>query len=262
MAYTGIRRAARSSLWTPRDLGTPLAAWFDSVDQSSFTTASSGTKISGWRDKSGHGNNVSQGTSGNQPLNNNPPAVQNNTGQLIGVSSNPSLPIGTSDRSIIFVSQTYSGRSTRQMVVFWGANSSGSGFGYSFNTTSGSTLNYSGYNGSTYYGPSTASYPVVINAKQMTSMIATGQNVVFNGNGTQVFSGAMTYNTTSGALYVFNLTTDSNAFQGLLYELIILSTASPNIVSKVEGYLAWKWSIQSSLSSSHQYNLAPPRVSA
>lgn len=262
MSYIGVRRAARSRLWTPRDLGTTLAAWFDSRDTSSITTASSGTKISAWRDKSGRGNNLAQGTSGNQPLNLNPPAVQSNSGQLIGASSNPNLPIGTADRSIIFVSSTYSGRSTRQIVAFWGATSSGSGFGYSFNTTSGSTLNYSGYNGATYYGPSTASYPVVTNTTQLISMTASGQNVIFNGNGTQVFSGAMTYNTTSGALYVFNLAGDANGFQGLLYELIILSTASPNIVSIVEGHLAWKWGIQNLLSLTHQYALAPPRWSA
>ena len=54
----------RATGFTPRSIS-GLVAWFDADDVSTFTL--SGTAVSEWRDKSGNGYAVSQGTGNNQP---------------------------------------------------------------------------------------------------------------------------------------------------------------------------------------------------
>ena len=51
----------------------------------------------------------------------------------------------------------------------------------------------------------------------------------------------------------------AGAMRGYIYELIVFNT-TVNLATQeaVEGYLAWKWGIQSSLSTTHPYYLAPP----
>ena len=49
------------------------------------------------------------------------------------------------------------------------------------------------------------------------------------------------------------------AMRGYIYEIIVFNTTISNEdKQKVEGYLAWKWGIQGSLSTAHPYYLAPP----
>jgi hypothetical protein len=51
----------------------------------------------------------------------------------------------------------------------------------------------------------------------------------------------------------------AGAMRGYIYELIVFNT-SVNTPTRqaIEGYLAWKWGIQSSLPTTHPYYLAPP----
>ena len=55
----------RASGFNPKSIS-GLIAWFDADDASTFTL--NGTAVSEWRDKSGNGYAVSQGTSNNQPV--------------------------------------------------------------------------------------------------------------------------------------------------------------------------------------------------
>lgn len=57
-----------SDLWTPEELvGSGLALWLDADDASTFTFGT-GTAVATWADKSGNGNDVTQGTAGSRPV--------------------------------------------------------------------------------------------------------------------------------------------------------------------------------------------------
>jgi hypothetical protein len=173
-------------------------------------------------------------------------------------TASSSMPTSQQDRTIIFVSNTYSGRSTKEAVVFWGTNSGSAGWGYAFDATA-TNKNYNVYNGSTYYNVSGA---IVVNTTQLISAASTGQNTTFYLNGASVGSVSTTYTTSGSALWLFNLPSEGTGFQGSCSELIVLATADLNLIQRCEGYLAWKWGLQTLLSSSHSYALMPPTVAA
>jgi hypothetical protein len=47
--------------------------------------------------------------------------------------------------------------------------------------------------------------------------------------------------------------------QGSLYDMFLIDSADISVVAKVEGYLAWKRGLVSSLPASHLYKLQPPK---
>jgi hypothetical protein len=264
MTFIATQRGAQSRLWTPKDLGVSLSLWLDGTDLS--TQVISGTKIFTWYDKSVYGNHLSNGNSATQPLNLNPPAVQNSTG-IITSSVTSNVPLGTADRSMIFVSSMYSGRANvGEFPFMYGGTTGTSGFGYSFYCTGsgssggdGNSKNFQAYNGSAYAGPAAGVNPTIYNSTQMISVIASNQNVIMRGNGTQVYSGAFSFNTTAGAINVFNNAAGNGAMQGSLYDMFLIDSADISVVAKVEGYLAWKRGLVSSLPASHLYKLQPPK---
>lgn len=268
MTYIGTRRGTQPRLWTPRDLGPGLGLWLDGTDRN--TIVASAGKVATWFDKSEYGNHLTQSNTTLQPLDNNPPAVQSTTGTIFTPGAIQGIPVGTSDRSIFSVSNTYSGRNgVTQFQYFWGANSSTSAFGFSAYTSGTGTYlgdanskNIQLYNGSTYYGPAGGVVPAVYNTTQMISVIASNQNAAVNVGGVQKFSGAMSYNTGAGGVYVFKCPANNAAMQGFIFDIIILNVANANATALVEGYLAWKRGLVSSLPATHQFKLQPPRVSA
>lgn len=52
--------------------------------------------------------------------------------------------------------------------------------------------------------------------------------------------------------------TNSNAFNGLIGEIIVMPVSDDATTLKVEGYLAHKWGIEGSLPAAHPYKAAPP----
>jgi hypothetical protein len=91
------------------------------------------------------------------------------------------------------------------------------------------SLTYTAY----YNGTTSITYPV---SEAMTS--SAELNIGFTGTLTPDLAGAM---------------------RGYIYEIIVYNrTVGTNERQSIEGYLAWKWGIQSSLSTTHPYYLAPP----
>jgi hypothetical protein len=63
---------------------------------------------------------------------------------------------------------------------------------------------------------------------------------------------------TSGPNYI-GMTSASERWSGQIYEVICYNSAlSTTNRQKIEGYLAWKWGIQTSLPSNHPYYSAAP----
>jgi hypothetical protein len=56
---------AKSTPWIPADLGPALALWFDADDPATLTL--DGASVSQWRDKSGNGRHLSQGSAARRP---------------------------------------------------------------------------------------------------------------------------------------------------------------------------------------------------
>jgi len=52
----------------------------------------------------------------------------------------------------------------------------------------------------------------------------------------------------------------SNTPRNYQGECIILSTSNIALIRRIEGYLAWKWGLQASLATGHQYKSNPPRI--
>ena len=269
MTFIATRRGTQSRLWLPRDLGVSLSAWYDGSDP---TTITGTTSISQWRDKSANGNHLVQPSGGFQPSYavTDAPYNTNTTGVLHTSSSAPSIPIGTSDRSVFMCSNMFSGRDGYSQFTFqYGGTSGTSGFGFSAYTTgtNGATgdsnsKNFEVYNGGSYVGPGPGVKPSLYNTTQIISILCANQNLVINSNGAQAYSGALSYNTTSGYLFVFNSSFGNVALQGHLYDLIILQKTSPSTTALVEGYLAWKRGLVGNLPVSHPYKLRPPTVAA
>ena len=81
---------------------------------------------------------------------------------------------------------------------------------------------------------------------------------VFNWNGSLLYSGASSTNTPLQNLIISgpSQASDCQVAEVILYNSVLTSTQ----VSKIEGYLAWKWGLVGNLSSSHPYKNLYPTV--
>ena len=229
--------------------------WFDASDISTITF-SAGTTVSAWADKSGKSHNWTSGylvysaptysSSGksitygqNQGLGSTPGFIMGTTntitvfiiGNILGLTANISLLTATVYTSFDIVCAA----SPKGQWNQYGGNSPTSGSTNPF-TFSGSTflvtLIYDGTNTTGYYNGSVVVGPGASGTAGFTTSQQWGQQVN-NVSGT-IFS--------SNEVVVYNvgLTTDQR--------------------QQIEGYLAWKWTIQTSLPSTHPYAYIPPPV--
>lgn len=223
--------------------------WLDAADTSTVALNGS-TNVSLWIDKSGNGNTVTQDTSANQPtyvtnvVNGNPVIRFNGTSHVLQTTSFTSL--GTNSVSFWLVERNLS-------------NSGGGGAPFSFN---------SGPNGGIVFQNNNGLQPLP-NSVPYTSSVA---RIVFY-NRTNTGSGDSTYlnggvvttrddNTTGtyGTTFAVGMRIPSTIYtSGDICEILIfIGMPTTSQRQKVEGYLAWKWGIQSSLPSNHPYKGIAP----
>lgn len=240
------------------------AVWLDAADSNSLTF--SGSNVSQWRDKSVNGINASQATASNQPvyqsnsINGLPsiqfPAIARNN---IVCFDTPAFDFGTSARTSFFVLKNnyVSGTPGSSPHWFWPKTGNGSaaqslvGWIQSVNRSTFVSLAISAPIGPTFiltniFGSST-------NVEQMYT----------NGNssgGVSLTRSAAFINATSG----YRIGGVDNAdvvgstywFDGNIGEIVLFNRALTNTeIQQVEGYLAMKWGLQSSLPSTHPYAL-------
>ena len=236
--------------------------WLDAADTSTMTPSNptNGTALSQWNDKSGNNYHATQSTSGNRPLY----SVTNTRIDFTRTSSHffnlpvNALPSGNSSYAYF-------------IVMAWASLSDGLGVigGGNYGTTSGvfalRSLNTDGRihhywwanDLSTGAGAYSANVKLLVEA----TYTAGGTRATLT-NGTQLVSstpGTRSQGTGNNTVGVTNLSPGPGEYlNGYIQEIIVYNTSLTQFQrQQVEGYLAWKWGIQTNLPTSHPYKPNP-----
>ena len=243
--------------WTPKEISTSL--WLDAADASTITLNS--TTVSQWNDKSGNARNFSQATAGNQPAY-----------QTSGINSKPSVEFTGSNENFMTASSVLSSSSTAGSI-FWvqtteadpGTNNNNLGSLITSSWGSSSSDNHIPWtDGNIYFAGFSTSRSnvgnpsVSLTAPRILSHHSTNGSVAFYIDGTSFFTSASnTFANPSSSKRIGGVTL--YRFTGQVAELIVLSNIPTTTERQlIEGYLAWKWGLTSSLPNDHPYkNIAP-----
>ena len=256
---TAVISSAAWSFWSPSCLSPNLVMWFDASDGSSLYSDSACTSaaidngpVGCWKDKSGSNNNVIQTTANLQPTyiassdkinfngttvlmgpaTSNPYSVNGDRGMFSIFKLNTAIPTGgyILDRNTA-TSELFGIFNNGQLEVRNNAGGSYLHFGPSVSV--GATVNWGGTMSGT-----TAS--VFIDSALAASATVTG---VFNQPGLAIGRHAIT--TTSSSL----------DFSEVIFVKV---NPSASDLSKIQGYLAWKWGAQANLPIGHTYKNSAP----
>ena len=236
-----------------------ISLWLDAADSSSITT--SGSTITQWRDKSGSGyigtstagRNLTYAASIQNGLN----VAQTATGQTL-ILSNVNLGPTISVFLLCYPLNQSSGTPFLEHGPNVNTNP-----GFFIHTQNASQIGMSNTSGSS----STGAYPnyTLANTWQLLEMVNPDPNASnqfsFYLNATFKFSiTSITGSNITQSLYLNGRNnTDTLSYPSYVGELLIYSSALTNTTrQQVEGYLSWKWGIQSTLPSNHAYKNAPP----
>jgi len=234
----------------------PLSAnpllWLDASQSSSFTFASS-NNISVWADRSGNGNNATQPTAGIQPT------YTTNTVNLSGTqwfAVNLDFIAGHDFSAFVVLNNT-------NYVNIYGAITGGNGSSSLHNGFNSSGSYRVNYWGNDYYPNITANYRVGstnlinidwVNTGNVGKTVRANASIEGGPNGQTGGISAM-----SGGGTIGNVV-GQGILSGTIFEIIFILDTNITTTNrnKLEGYLAWKWGIQSYLPSGHPYLSAPP----
>lgn len=259
-ALAGIQGAATGTveqagtLWTPADLASvTLNTWLDAQDAASITKDGS-NKVSAWADKSGNGNNATQGTSALQPLyqaadtdlNGYPSIGPTGADERLGFASPIMIDDWTFDGRFGFeinlFGQTVSIGTAPQGAIYAGIWQTATHGGDNLFWKNG--VNFTSQGGSTQE-------PTAGGIFLATYVNSAGENNL----------GKLTSDTTPQQL--FNRADGTRAYDGQLGELVLFDgTISTDDRQKLEGYMAHRWGYASELDAGHPYKSAPPYVAS
>jgi len=238
-----------------------LGLWLDAADSASVVT--SGSVVTGWRDKS-TSNNSSTGVTGTVTYNSNLLNFGGGTGS--SYVSIPSIAFSTTNMTFFiylkFTSTfTYPTDANYYYVDFFNAigatqmiygmvRFNSSPYNWVINNyTAGGATNGQGLFYTGVGGPTGTSYIITI---------------VTNGSTyTQYLNGNL-INTTTSTSFVpttpasFRIGTGANGMNIGEIAFFQNTTLTTNQRQQIEGYLAWKWGLQTSLPANHPYFLYPP----
>ncbi|QIW88496.1 hypothetical protein [Pseudanabaena phage PA-SR01] len=235
--------------WTPASITTGL--WLDAADSSTFSL-SSGT-VTQWNDKSGNNRNAAQSNSSYKPtlvtniLNSKPVVRFDGSNDTLQV---PTLPTNANTTYFVVCKTNTDGKyifghspdgytteirlfSDGSFVGYWGGN-------YKFNIASNVFR--------------TAYSIGVLNIE------STNTSVYTNGN---FISTSATYTTVSPTTFppfdIGSYRLSPSFMNGDIAEIIVVyGTMLLGDIQKIEGYLAYKWGLQSNLPSDHPYKTVQP----
>ena len=243
--------------FTPTSI-TGCQLWFDASDTSTVTL--NGSTVSSWNDKSGYGYSVGQSTVANQPayatrLLNGLPGIQlAYTKYLSQLGSNISSFASSTATTVFMVAKngsTYPTDGWNIINTLW-FNTTRYHFSFGIGAVNGVAL----YANGAQIGQTTA---VALGSNAMIGFSLSSTASYINVNGTLTNYGGVTLpNAANSTLFNFG---DSRSGPGLvfvadlnIYEFIgYTTTLTTTQRQQVEGYLAWKWGLQTSLPSSHPY---------
>jgi len=240
--------------WTPAQL--PTSLWLDASDSSTITIA---TGVRSWKDKSGNGRNVAQGTSGSQPalvtnFSNSRPAIYFDGGDrlqwdgtLVSLSGIQCAFIGRQ----IYNAQAY-------VAFFQLFRTSGDDDQFNIrkdNSVAKMQLEFNTGSGNKYAG---CYAPSSFNTIFIGSMSYNGSGATLHVDGGNESYSAIASGTMDIHRIIIGGQNIFNNFIGSIGELVIVNSTDRNIRLQLEGYLAWKWGLLSNLPALHPYkNIAP-----
>ena len=227
--------------------------WLDAADSTSVTR--SGTSISQWSDKSGTGNHATQATSARQPVYGTNAVTFTTASQQFLSLPNGGIWSGNSPLSIyVVVAPT----STYSVNVFL--------FQGNIGTASSAIGMYStGTQYADYWQSATPSTQILwgtaaVNTVSLISYVYTqNTNLIGYWNGAGAVSrtaNAYTVNTTNATI---GAEVERSFYSSVrMYEVIIYNTTSTTTQrQQIEGYLAWKWGVQSTIPTTHPFKRYP-----
>jgi hypothetical protein len=234
--------------WTPSDLGSSLVAWFDASVTTSVTTATGG--VSQWNDLSGNGYHATQGTSGNRPdsVTDGIDFVSANADRLVRTT----FENNTNQRCVAAVIKpdTVSVLS----CVFSHATSSNAWM-LRVNASAKAQISFSGI---ADIVNSSTSLTAGSNAVILGNTSASAYRVSVNGNAN---TGSHSYSmsgATSSVTIGAHANSSETAFDGTIREVVVCGALVTADQERLEGYLAWKWGLVSSLAAGHPYKSQQP----
>ena len=220
------------------------ALWLDGADSNAMTL--SGSNVTQWNDKSGNGRNAVQSTTAKQPQK---------------VSSGVLFTAANSN----FMTMNVPFSQNQSVFAVLTQNATGGAYLYARSTATGggpAILSYT--NRLRYYDVTDDAdflSGTTVSGKNIIGFVRTsGVNVLGTYNGNQAFSISQSYATNGSAVYDYLGSTDGivNFYDGTLSELIFYSSALSTIDrQRVEGYLAWKWGMNSNFPVGHPYRFEP-----
>lgn len=243
-----------------------LSLWFDASDPTTITQ--SGGLVSQWRDKSSNAYSVSQATGSNQPtyatnLLNGLPGIQLSASTYlyqIGSSMPNFSSAAATTVYIVAKNGTTLGSGWNILNTLWFTGAGGGTqryhFSFAYGATSGITLFV---NSAAVASPSSYVVPSNTNAIIGFAASASSNYIYYNGSNTAYSSAAAPVSANDSTWFIFgdarfsNLVTDENIYEFLGFNSI-LTTSQQQLV---EGYLATKWGLQSSLSNGHPFKTTP-----
>lgn len=254
--------------WTPGNITTAL--WLDAADSATVTTVSG--NISQWNDKSGNNRNALQATAASRPtyapnLLNGLPGVSFDGVSDWLESGSVTLLAANETKYTLACVWSYASNETLASLFTHSYATNVRNIGIQLNTAGGSIFNFYCGNNSVTYMQGTRSTSAGINVIAYNGADSTAANrLAVRTNGTQITltTGAGTIpsslTATTGS-YQIGRTLANYELSCILYEFIIVpSSYNVLVFQRLEGYLAWKWGLTSSLPADHLYKSAPPTV--
>lgn len=236
-----------------------LSGWYDGSDNANLTLRA-GSYVTQINDKSGKGNTLTQATSADQPSLSSSNGYQglsfNGTSQYLVTSTSTTFATGSSP-SAMFIVGAYSGAPTGNLAIAIGYGSSGSNLSRLTGKLNSEANAYvSEFNADVASSTLWTSSPML----HYVSFGTSTESIAINGGAAT--SGTFTPNTPAGtALYlgVCGLCMIGYLWTGTIYEALLYNgTLTTNEQQFIEGYLACKWGLQSSLPSTHPYKSSCP----
>lgn len=259
------------TLWTPADTTTEL--WFDAADVGTLTIVSDA--VSQWSDKSGNGRNVEQLTGSQRPAYG---SVQldgidvltfdGSNDRLAGTTNLSGLSQDVSGLSLFVVRRFLAEPAAVQHIIAISTSAAGTlrsivggGIVAQRNTTGSRRLDgdsFQSISGSVSIGTAWNVVGGVFDFANTDAFLyvdgtqaATNGSFQSAGNTSNTAPAVITLGSNPGQVGAF--------FAGDLAEVIAINgAATTDIRQRIEGYLAWKWGLESLLPGGHPYVSNPP----
>ena len=236
--------------------------WIDGSDASSITL--NGSNVTKWNDKSGNGYNLTGSSTSGITYSSNTLSFTGTSSAYLSNTSN-GIPL----RTLFMVGSSSNGVVVTGSSAVNGQSQSGSYYITPYFTTGvGALFNIPTFNGS---GSSDTNQIFSSNVTSPNTVYITqaiydpsGQTNTMYINGSNI--GSYTYSTSLTAKTPTGLFVGGDWFNNVLTtrtcavnEILMFNTIiTPSQQQQIEGYLAWKWGLQTSLPSSHPYYKASP----